>query len=85
MPLRTLGEVRSALLSGHASPGDREAFEADLQRALETSSETDLSAIAAVIVDYRGRIRLCQDPDFHIAVQEGVDLTALLKQLKGYS
>ncbi|WP_367322814.1 hypothetical protein [Streptomyces sp. HUAS ZL42] len=34
----------------------------------------------AVIVDYRGRIRLYQDPDFDIAVQEGTDLTARLKQ-----
>ncbi|MBT3151004.1 hypothetical protein HTV45_08895 [Streptomyces sp. CHD11] len=78
--MRTIGEVRAALRSGHASPGDQESFEADLQRALETSSETDLSAVAAVIVDYRGRIRLRQDPDFKIAVQEGLDLAAQLKQ-----
>ncbi|MFD7402700.1 hypothetical protein ACFV7R_08505 [Streptomyces sp. NPDC059866] len=36
--------------------------------------------MAAVIVDYRGRIRLYQDPDFDIAVQEGIDLTARLKR-----
>ena len=35
---------------------------------------------AAVIVDYRGRIRLYQDPDFDISVQEGIDLAARLKQ-----
>ncbi|MFI2374140.1 hypothetical protein ACH5AO_03565 [Streptomyces sp. NPDC018964] len=52
----------------------------DLQRALEASSEVDLDAVAAVIVDYRGRIRLCQDPDFGIAVQEGLVLAAQLKQ-----
>ncbi|MFI6930421.1 DUF6247 family protein [Streptomyces sp. NPDC050287] len=80
LPLRNIGDIRAALRSGHGFPGDRESFEADLQRALETSSETDLNAVAAVIVDYRGRIRLYQDPDFDIAVQEGKDLTSLLKR-----
>ncbi|MFR0352826.1 DUF6247 family protein [Streptomyces sediminimaris] len=80
LPLKTIGDIRAALRSGHGFPGDRDAFEADLQRALEASSETDLNAVAAVIVDYRGRIRLYQDPDFDIAVQEGIDLNAQLKQ-----
>ncbi|WP_405558067.1 hypothetical protein OHQ89_31890 [Streptomyces canus] len=35
--------------------------ETHLQRALEASAETDLSAGAMVIVDCRGRIRLCQE------------------------
>ncbi|MEU6575863.1 DUF6247 family protein [Streptomyces sp. NPDC046805] len=80
LPLKTIGDIRAALHSGHGFPGDRESFEADLQHALETSSETDLNAVATVIVDYRGRIRLYQDPDFDIAVQEGIDLAARLKQ-----
>ncbi|MFE2277973.1 DUF6247 family protein [Streptomyces sp. NPDC059454] len=80
LPLRTIGDIRAALRSGHGFPGDQETFEADLQRALEASSETDLNAVAAVIVDYRGRIRLYQDPDFDIAIQEGLDLAAQLKQ-----
>ncbi|MFF1300966.1 MULTISPECIES: DUF6247 family protein [unclassified Streptomyces] len=80
LPLKTIGDIRAALRSGHGFPGDRESFEADLQRALEASSETDLNAVATVIVDYRGRIRLYQDPDFDIAVQEGIDLAARLKQ-----
>ncbi|GAA3823293.1 DUF6247 family protein [Streptomyces phyllanthi] len=80
LPLKTIGDIRAALRSGHGFPGDRESFEADLQRALEASSETDLSAVAAVIVDYRGRARLYQDPDFDIAVQEGIDLAGLLKR-----
>ncbi|MFI6035646.1 DUF6247 family protein [Streptomyces sp. NPDC051315] len=80
LPLRTIGDIRAALRSGHGFPGDRESFEADLQHALETSTETDLNAVAAVIVDYRGRIRLYQDPEFDIAVQDGIDLTARLKQ-----
>ncbi|WP_238431657.1 DUF6247 family protein [Streptomyces cavernae] len=80
MSLRTIGDIRAALRSGHGFPGDRESFEADLQHALETSTETDLNAVAAVIVDYRGRIRLYQDPEFDIAVQEGIDLTARLKR-----
>jgi hypothetical protein len=54
-----------------------------MQHALETSSETDLEAVAAVIVDYRGRIRLYQDPDFDTAVQEGIELAARLKQEAG--
>lgn len=80
LSLRTIGDIRAALRSGHGFPGDRESFEADLQHALETSTETDLNAVAAVIVDYRGRIRLYQDPEFDIALQEGIDLTARLKQ-----
>jgi len=80
LPLKTIGDIRAALRSGHGFLGDRESFEADLQRALDASSETDLNAVAAVIVDYRGRIRLYQDPDFDIAVQEGIDLAAGLKQ-----
>ena len=80
LPLKTIGDLRAALRSGHGFPGDRESFEADLQRALEASSETDLNAVASVIVDYRGRIRLYQDPDFDITVQEGIDLAARLKQ-----
>ncbi|MGC8920725.1 DUF6247 family protein [Streptomyces griseoaurantiacus] len=83
LPLRTIGDIRAALRSGHGFPGDREAFEADMQRALEASSETDLKAVAAVIVDYRGRIRLYQDPDFDTAVQEGIELAARLKQEAG--
>ncbi|MGW1555027.1 DUF6247 family protein [Streptomyces sp. NPDC002144] len=79
-PLETIGDLRAALRSGHGFPGDRESFEEDLQRALDASSETDLTAVAAVIVDYRGRIRLHQDPDFDIAVLEGTDLAAQLKQ-----
>jgi hypothetical protein len=80
LPLKTIGDTRAVLRSGHGFPGDLESFEPDLQRALEGSSETDLNAVAGVIVDYRGRIRLYQDPDFDIAVQEGIDLAAWLKQ-----
>ncbi|MEV8430393.1 DUF6247 family protein [Streptomyces chartreusis] len=80
LPLKTIGDIRAALRSGHGFPGDRESFEADLQHALEASSETDLNAVAAVIVDYRGRIRLYQDPHFDIAVQEGIDLSEQLKR-----
>ncbi|WP_063746939.1 hypothetical protein [Streptomyces canus] len=42
-------------------------------RAAEVSSEADLSSVASVIVDYRGRIRLCQDPDFGTAVHGQAD------------
>jgi len=83
LPLRIIGDIRAALRSGHGFPGDRESFEADMQRALEASSETDLKGVAAVIVDYRGRIRLYQDPDFDTAVQEGIELAARLKREAG--
>jgi hypothetical protein len=79
-PLRTLGDIRAALRSGRGFPDDPVTFEADLQRALEASSETVLNAVALVIVDYRGRIRLRQEPDFDTAVREGIDLTERLKR-----
>jgi hypothetical protein len=80
LPLQTFGDVRAALRAGHGPPHGVAAFEADLQRALDGSSETDLTAVAAVLVDYRGRIRLYQDPDFDVAVQEGIELTLRLKR-----
>ncbi|MBU6530732.1 hypothetical protein HZS56_06330 [Streptomyces sp. A108] len=78
--MRTISDLRAALLAGHGFPDDRDAFETDLQRALEASSKADLTVVDAVIVDYRGRIRLRQNPDFDIAVQEGIDLTMRLKR-----
>ncbi|ANS65506.1 hypothetical protein SLINC_3282 [Streptomyces lincolnensis] len=80
LPLRTIGDIRAALRSGHCFPGDRESFEADLHHALETATEADLNGIATVIVDYRGRIRLYEDPTFDIAVLEGINLVGGLKQ-----
>ncbi|MFE0204934.1 hypothetical protein [Streptomyces sp. NPDC058985] len=80
LPLRTIGDVRAALTADLGSSGDKENFESDLLRALEVSSEAISTAVTAVIVDYRGRIRLCQDPDFEAAVQEGIDLTMRLKR-----
>ncbi|MEU0029866.1 DUF6247 family protein [Streptomyces sp. NPDC006335] len=80
LPLLTIGDIRAALRSGHGFAEDQASFEADLQRALEASSETDLSAVASVIVDYRGRIRLCQAPDFGAAVEEGIELAGRLKR-----
>ncbi|MFD8448691.1 DUF6247 family protein [Streptomyces coelicoflavus] len=79
-PLRTVDDLRAALRAGHGSPGDLDAFEADLQCALESSTTTEFTGVDAVIVDYRGRIRLYQDPDFDAAVQEGIDLTMRLKR-----
>ncbi|MBZ6293747.1 hypothetical protein KVH30_25810 [Streptomyces olivaceus] len=76
--MRTIGDVRAALLVGQGFPGDKNTFQIDLQRALAASSEADLKA--AVIVDYRGRVRLRQDPDFDVSVQEGIDLTMRLKR-----
>ncbi|KND40357.1 DUF6247 family protein [Streptomyces acidiscabies] len=80
LPLRTVAEIRAALREGRGFPGDREDFEADLARALEDASETELDAVAAVIVDYRGRIRLYSDPGFEDALQEGLDIAAKIKK-----
>ncbi|MEU3897988.1 hypothetical protein [Streptomyces sp. NPDC045251] len=78
--LQTVGDVRAALLAGRGFPGDKAAFEADLQRAREATSGTDLTAVTTVILDFRGRIRLRQAPGFDQAVQEGIDLTMQLKR-----
>ncbi|MFD4525325.1 DUF6247 family protein [Streptomyces sp. NPDC058470] len=78
--LKTIGDIRAALREGRGFPGDKEAFEADLARALEASTEADLTAVAAVIVDYRGRIRLYSDPEFDDALQEGLALIAEIKK-----
>lgn len=80
MLLRTISDIRAAFRSGHGFPGDREKFESDLQRASETSAEKGPRSVGAVITDYRGRIRLHQDPDFGVALQEGIALTARLKR-----
>ncbi|MET9778519.1 hypothetical protein ABZ023_30445 [Streptomyces sp. NPDC006367] len=80
LPLKTIGDIRAALRSGHGFPDDRETFETDLHHALEKSTDADPKAVAAVIVDYRGRIRLRQDPDFDQAVQDGIVLALRLKQ-----
>ncbi|MFD6191724.1 MULTISPECIES: hypothetical protein [unclassified Streptomyces] len=80
LPLRAVADVRAALTADLGFPGDKESFESDVQRALEGSSEADLAAVATVVVDYRGRIRLRQDPDFETSVQEGIDLTMRLKR-----
>ncbi|MGK9459448.1 hypothetical protein ACSLFT_05295 [Streptomyces sp. G6] len=81
--LQTVDDVRAALLAGQGFPGDKEAFEADLQRARGATSGTDLSAVTDVIVDFRGRIRLRQDPGFAQAVREGIALTMQLKRKAG--
>ncbi|MGW4905077.1 DUF6247 family protein [Streptomyces sp. NPDC004270] len=80
VPLKTIGDIRAALREGRGFPGDKEDFEADLARALEASTETDLTAVAGVIVDYRGRIRLYSAPGFDDALQEGLDLIAEIKR-----
>lgn len=79
-PLRTVGDLRAALRAGYGVSGDLTTFEQDLQGALEASSEADLTPVAAVIRDYRGRIRLTADPEHEIALQEAEEELALLKR-----
>ncbi|MFE1589989.1 hypothetical protein ACFW6Q_30405 [Streptomyces sp. NPDC058737] len=78
--LRTVDDIRAALLAGHGFPGDKEALEDDLQRALEDPPEGDLPGVDSVIVDYRGRIRLHEDSTFDTAVEEGIDLAMRVKR-----
>ncbi|MEU3278687.1 ATP-binding protein [Streptomyces antibioticus] len=78
--LRTVADIRAALRNGQGFPGDAESFEADLARALDTATATDLHQVADVIKTYAGSIRDVGDPGFDDAVQEGLDLGAEIKK-----
>jgi hypothetical protein len=78
--LRTVADIRAALRDGRGFPGDAESFEADLARALETSTATDLHQVADVIKTYAGGIRAFSDPGFDEALREGLDLIAGIKK-----
>ncbi|MCX4401103.1 ATP-binding protein [Streptomyces sp. NBC_01764] len=79
--LRTVADIRAALRDGQGFPGDAESFEADLARALDTATATDLHQVADVIKTYAGSIRAFSDPGFDDAVQqEGLDLIAEIKK-----
>ncbi|WP_030859287.1 DUF6247 family protein [Streptomyces sp. NRRL S-37] len=79
-PLRTVADIRAALREGRGFPGDKEDFEADLARALDASTATDLHQVAEVIKTYAGSIRAYSDPEFDDALQEGLDLIAEIKK-----
>jgi hypothetical protein len=78
--LRTVADIRAALRDGRGFPGDAESFEADLARALDASTATDLHQVADVINTYAGSIRAYSDPEFDDALQEGLDLIAEIKK-----
>lgn len=80
--LRTVADIRAALRDGRGFPGDAESFEADLDRALDTATATDLHQVADVIKTYAGSIRAFSDPEFDDALQEGLDLIAEVKKGK---
>ncbi|GHE29530.1 DUF6247 family protein [Streptomyces capitiformicae] len=79
-PLRTVADIRAALRDGRGFPGDAESFEADLARALDASTATDLHQIADVIKTYAGSIRASSDPEFDDALLEGLGLIAEIKK-----
>lgn len=81
--LRTVADIRAALRDGRGFPGDAESFEADLARALDTATATDLHRVADVIMTYVDSIRAFSDPGFDDAVQEGLDLIAEIKKATG--
>ncbi|MFD7814132.1 hypothetical protein ACFV6E_14430 [Streptomyces sp. NPDC059785] len=78
--LRTVADIRAALRDGRGFPGDSESFEADLARALDSSTATDLHLVADVIKTYAGSIRAYSDPEFEDAVHEGLDVIAEIKK-----
>jgi hypothetical protein len=75
-----VADIRAALRDGRGFPDDAESFEADLARALDTSTATDLHQVADVIKTYAGSIRAFSDPEFDEALQEGLDLIAEIKK-----
>ncbi|WP_245685281.1 hypothetical protein [Streptomyces yerevanensis] len=75
-----MADIHAALRDGRGFPGDAESFEADLARALDTSTATDFRQVADVIKTYAGSIRAFSDPEFDEALQEGLDLVAEIKK-----
>ncbi|MCX5391008.1 DUF6247 family protein [Streptomyces sp. NBC_00094] len=78
--LKTVGDIRAALRQGRGFPGDAESFEADLARALDASTPTDLHRVADVLNEYAGSIAAYSDPEFDAAVEEGLDLISEIKK-----
>jgi len=70
--LRTIGELRAALIMGYGFPGDADDFEAELAREINHADPADLTGIVRLVEEFRGRIAARQDPMFDAAVSAAV-------------
>ncbi|MET9969267.1 hypothetical protein ABZZ80_25880 [Streptomyces sp. NPDC006356] len=70
--MRTIGELRAALIMGYGFPGDADDFEAELAREINHADPADLTGIVRLVEEFRGRISTRQDPDFDTAVAAAV-------------
>ncbi|WP_180685391.1 profilin [Streptomyces gossypiisoli] len=66
--MRTIGELRAALIMGYGFPGDADEFEADLAREINHADPADLTGIVRLVEEFRGRIIARQDPGFDDAI-----------------
>ncbi|UGY94097.1 hypothetical protein [Streptomyces gobiensis] len=80
-PLRTVGDLRTALHQGYGFPGDAAEFEAEFARAVELS-EPDLAAAARVVAAYRGHIYARHDPHFETGIAEGITAALAAKETR---
>ncbi|MEU6373648.1 hypothetical protein [Streptomyces sp. NPDC046909] len=71
-PMRTIGQVRAALIMGYSFPGDADDFEAELAREINHADPADLSGVVRLVEEFRGRIIARQDPGFDAAVSAAV-------------
>ncbi|GAB2820296.1 hypothetical protein GCM10027073_59430 [Streptomyces chlorus] len=71
-PMRTIGELRAALTMGYGFPTDADDFEAELAREINHADPADLSGVARLAEEFRGRVIARQDPGFDSAVAAAV-------------
>ncbi|MCL8014099.1 hypothetical protein [Streptomyces sp. AS02] len=57
---------------GYGFPGDADDFEAELAREINHADPADLTGIARLVEEFRGRIIARQDPDFDTAIATAV-------------
>ncbi|MFI2424707.1 hypothetical protein ACH5A7_11490 [Streptomyces sp. NPDC018955] len=70
--MRTIGELRAALVMGYGFPGDADDFEAELAREISHADPADLSGVVRLVEEFRGRIVARQDPAFDTAVAAAI-------------
>ncbi|MEU6574159.1 hypothetical protein [Streptomyces sp. NPDC046805] len=71
-PMRTIGELRAALVMGYGFPGDADDFEAELAREINHADPADLSGVVRLVEEFRGRVVARQDPAFDTALAAAI-------------
>ncbi|MFC5953363.1 hypothetical protein ACFP51_02305 [Streptomyces pratens] len=71
-PMRTMVELSAALTLGYGFPTDADDFETELAREINHADPADLSEVARLTEEFRGRVIARQDPDFDSAVAAAV-------------